>query len=76
MENQLESEPLSTSLARTLSLDVARVTEGAAVAAARLRGRGDERQADAAAVRAMRREIADLPLSGLVVIGEGERDDT
>ena len=64
-----------SNLTRTLSLDIARVTEGAAVAAARLRGRGDERQADAAAVEAMRREIADLPVAGKVVIGEGERDE-
>jgi fructose-1,6-bisphosphatase II / sedoheptulose-1,7-bisphosphatase len=59
-------------LLRTLSLDVARVTEAAAVAAARLRGRGDENQADRAAVEAMRRELAELPISGRIVIGEGE----
>ncbi len=78
MDNQLGSGFVSShgsNLTRTLSLDVVRVTEGAAVAAARLRGRGDERQADAAAVEAMRREIADLPVSGKVVIGEGERDE-
>jgi fructose-1,6-bisphosphatase II / sedoheptulose-1,7-bisphosphatase len=74
MNNQSGSGAHSTSLTRTLSLDIARVTEGAAVAAARWRGRGDERQADAAAVEAMRREIADLPVSGRVVIGEGEAD--
>lgn len=79
MENQ--SEPGSvigshgSNLTRTLSLDIARITEGAAVAAARIRGRGDERQADAAAAEAMRREIADLPVSGKVVIGEGDRDE-
>ena len=73
MENQSGSGSLSSSLTRTLSLDIARVTEGAAVAAARLRGRGDEREADAAAVQAMHREIADLPVTGRVVIGEGER---
>ncbi len=75
MENQSGSGSLSSSLTRTLSLDIARVTEGAAVAAARLRGRGDEREADAAAVHAMHRELADLPVSGKVVIGEGERDE-
>ena len=75
MENQSGSGVLSSSLTRTLSLDIARVTEGAAVAAARLRGRGDERQADAAAVQAMHRELSDLPVSGRVVIGEGERDE-
>ncbi len=61
---------------RTLSLDIARITEAAAVAAARLRGRGDEKQADRAAVEAMRRELSELPVSGHVVIGEGERDET
>jgi fructose-1,6-bisphosphatase II / sedoheptulose-1,7-bisphosphatase len=74
-KQSLTGSPLS-SLTRTLSLDIARVTEAAAVAAARLRGRGDERQADAAAVEAMHREIADLPAAGKVVIGEGEQDDT
>lgn len=61
-------------LMRTLSLDIARVTEAAAVAAAHFRGRGDEIQADVAAARAMRRELDDLPISGRVVIGEGEQD--
>jgi fructose-1,6-bisphosphatase II / sedoheptulose-1,7-bisphosphatase len=58
----------------TLSLDIARVTEAAAVAAAHFRGRGDEMQADVAAARAMRRELNDLPILGRVVIGEGEQD--
>ena len=52
-----------------------RVTERAAVAAARLRGRGDEMAADQAAVDAMRRELNRLPIDGTVVIGEGERDE-
>jgi fructose-1,6-bisphosphatase II / sedoheptulose-1,7-bisphosphatase len=64
-----------TQLSRALSLDIARVTEAAAVAAARLRGRGDEKQADSAAAEAMRRELAALPVSGRIVIGEGERDE-
>jgi fructose-1,6-bisphosphatase II / sedoheptulose-1,7-bisphosphatase len=59
-------------LMRTLSLDVARVTEAAAVAAARLRGRGDEKEADRAAAGAMRGELAGLPITGRIVIGEGE----
>lgn len=61
-------------LARILTLEVVRVTERAAVAAARLRGRGDERAADQVAVDAMRAELAKLPINGTVVIGEGERD--
>jgi fructose-1,6-bisphosphatase II / sedoheptulose-1,7-bisphosphatase len=59
-----------------LTIEIARVTEAAAVSAARLRGRGDEKAADQAAVDAMRsalNSIADM--DGLVVIGEGERDE-
>ena len=63
------------SLDRILTLELVRVTERAAVAAARLRGRGDEVAADQAAVDAMRRELNHLPIDGTVVIGEGERDE-
>src|SRR5687768_17376475 len=62
-------------LDRILTLELVRVTERAAVAAARFRGRGDERAADQAAVDAMRRELNRLPIAGTVVIGEGERDE-
>jgi fructose-1,6-bisphosphatase II / sedoheptulose-1,7-bisphosphatase len=62
-------------LDRILTLELARVTERAAVAAARFRGRGDERAADQAAVDAMRRELNQLPIDATVVIGEGERDE-
>jgi fructose-1,6-bisphosphatase II / sedoheptulose-1,7-bisphosphatase len=62
-------------LDRVLSLEIARVTERAAVAAATLRGRGDEKAADQAAVDAMRREMNTLSIVGTVVIGEGERDE-
>jgi fructose-1,6-bisphosphatase II / sedoheptulose-1,7-bisphosphatase len=60
---------------RILTLELVRVTERAAVASARLRGRGDEKAADQAAVDAMRRELNRLPIEGTVVIGEGERDE-
>jgi fructose-1,6-bisphosphatase II / sedoheptulose-1,7-bisphosphatase len=60
---------------RILTLELVRVTERAAVSAARLRGRGDEKAADQAAVDAMRRELQRLPIDGTVVIGEGERDE-
>ena len=60
---------------RILTMELARVTERAAVAAARLRGRGDEKAADQAAVDAMRTELNRLPIEGRVVIGEGERDE-
>ncbi len=60
---------------RYLSMELVRVTERAAVAAARLRGHGDEKAADQAAVDAMRRELNRLPIDGEIVIGEGERDE-
>jgi fructose-1,6-bisphosphatase II / sedoheptulose-1,7-bisphosphatase len=62
-------------LERILSLEIVRVTERAAVSAARLRGRGQEKAADQAAVDAMRRELNRLPIDGTVVIGEGELDE-
>ena len=73
--NQQLRFPKGPVLDRILTLELARVTERAAVAAARLRGRGDERAADQAAVDAMRRELNMLPIDGKVVIGEGERDE-
>ena len=60
---------------RSLSLGLARVAEQAAIASARLIGRGDEKAADQAAVNAMRTQLNLLDISGVVVIGEGERDE-
>ena len=60
---------------RNLALEVVRVTEVAAIAAARLMGRGIKDESDQAAVDAMRRELNKLPIHGTVVIGEGERDE-
>lgn len=60
---------------RMLSLGLARVSEAAAIASARLIGRGDEKAADAAAVEAMRTQLNMLDIRGTVVIGEGERDE-
>ena len=60
---------------RHLSLEMVRVTEAAAVAAARFMGRGDEKAADSAAVEAMRSEFAHIDIDGRIVIGEGERDE-
>jgi fructose-1,6-bisphosphatase II / sedoheptulose-1,7-bisphosphatase len=62
-------------LERILSIEIVRVTERAAVSAARLRGRGKEKASDQAAVDAMRRELNKLPIDGTVVIGEGELDE-
>ncbi|WP_296419604.1 class II fructose-bisphosphatase [Pseudooctadecabacter sp.] len=60
---------------RMLSLGLARVSEAAAMASATLIGRGDEKAADQAAVNAMRDQLGKLDIAGVVVIGEGERDE-
>jgi fructose-1,6-bisphosphatase II / sedoheptulose-1,7-bisphosphatase len=60
---------------RMLTLGLARVSEAAALASARLIGRGDEKAADQAAVEAMRSQLNLLDIRGTVVIGEGERDE-
>jgi fructose-1,6-bisphosphatase II / sedoheptulose-1,7-bisphosphatase len=60
---------------RNLALEAVRVTEAAALAASRLMGRGDEKAADQAAVDAMRAALNVLAIDGVVVIGEGERDE-
>ncbi|WP_299961576.1 class II fructose-bisphosphatase [uncultured Roseobacter sp.] len=60
---------------RMLSLGLARVSEAAALASARLVGNGDEKAADQAAVNAMREQLNMLDIAGVVVIGEGERDE-
>ncbi len=64
-----------TDLDRALALDIVRVTEATAVAAARWRGRGDEAAADEAAMDAMYRELARLPVEGVVVVGEGDQNE-
>lgn len=63
-------------LDRALALDIVRVTEATAVAAAIWRGRGNEAAADEAAATAMYRELARLPIEGVVVVGEGEENET
>ena len=60
---------------RLLSLGLARVSEAAALASAKLIGRGDEKAADQAAVNAMRDQLNLLDIAGVVVICEGERDE-
>ncbi len=66
---------MTQTLDRGLVLDTVRVTEAAAIAAWRLVGRGDEMEADQAAVDAMRNALNDLDIDGEIVIGEGERDE-
>ncbi|MGE0870274.1 MAG: class II fructose-bisphosphatase [Kofleriaceae bacterium] len=60
---------------RNLALEVVRITEAAALASARLMGRGDRKHADHVAVEAMRRAFDSMDIRGTVVIGEGERDE-
>jgi fructose-1,6-bisphosphatase II len=60
---------------RNLALELVRVTEAAALAAARLVGRGDKEAADQAAVDAMRNVLDSVSMDGVVVIGEGEKDE-
>ena len=66
---------MSQALDRVFALEAVRVTEAAAISAARQIGRGDEYAADQAAVEAMRKAFNQLPIDGTVVIGEGERDE-
>jgi fructose-1,6-bisphosphatase II len=60
---------------RNLALELVRVTEAAAMAAGRWVGRGDKNGGDGAAVDAMRALIGTVSMSGVVVIGEGEKDE-
>ena len=60
---------------RNLALELVRVTEAGALAASRWVGRGDKEGADGAAVDAMRVVLSTVPMDGVVVIGEGEKDD-
>src|SRR5512141_1410353 len=60
---------------RNLALELARVTEAAALAAGRFMGRGDKEAADGAAVNAMRVVLQSVDMNGIIVIGEGEKDN-
>ncbi|MBI3745546.1 MAG: fructose-bisphosphatase class II, partial [Chloroflexi bacterium] len=57
-----------------LALEMVRVTEAAAIASARLMGRGDRMEADRLATEAMRAAMDEIEMAGTIVIGEGERD--
>jgi fructose-1,6-bisphosphatase II len=69
------AEPASAPPDRNLALELVRVTEAAALAAARMVGRGDKEGADQAAVDAMRAMLESVSMDGVVVIGEGEKDN-
>src|SRR5581483_3203825 len=66
---------LGTPIDRNLALELVRVTEGAAMAAARHMGRNNKEEADGAAVDSMRRSLGYVDMDGVVVIGEGEKDE-
>ena len=66
---------LSSRLDRNLALDLVRATEAAAMAAARWMGRGNKEAADQAAVDALRTTLGSMDMDGVVVIGEGEKDE-
>jgi len=68
------SRDLGTPIDRNLALELVRVTEGAAMAAARYMGRNNKEEADRAAVDSMRRSLGFVDMDGVVVIGEGEKD--
>src|SRR5271170_3334256 len=65
----------SAKMEMQLALELARVVEEAAVAAAGTMGKGDPNESDHAAVQAMRRAFEEVPIAGTIVIGEGERDE-
>jgi len=71
----LSSPPGNVRPDRNLALELVRVTEAAALAAARMVGRGDKEGADQAAVDAMRAVLDSIAMDGVVVIGEGEKDE-
>ncbi|MBD8064927.1 class II fructose-bisphosphatase [Devosia sp. PTR5] len=70
--SKIETEKTPANLHRTLTLEMVRVTESAAIAAAQWRGKGNEQAADGAAVQMMMRELARVGINGRIVIGEGE----
>ncbi len=69
------SDPAANTIGRNLALELVRVTEAAALQAARWMGRGDKNHSDKAAVDAMRRTLNSIDMAGVVVIGEGEKDE-
>ena len=71
----MQTERMREDLDRNLALELVRVTEAAALAAGRWVGRGDKEGGDGAAVDAMRKLINSISMRGVVVIGEGEKDN-
>jgi fructose-1,6-bisphosphatase II / sedoheptulose-1,7-bisphosphatase len=73
--SKVESDKSPANLHRSLTLELVRVTERAAIAAAEWRGKGNEQAADEAAVKAMKAELDSVAISGRIVIGEGEEHE-
>jgi fructose-1,6-bisphosphatase II / sedoheptulose-1,7-bisphosphatase len=73
--SKVEGDRIPANLHRSLTLELVRVTERAAIAAAEWRGKGDEQAADEAAVKAMKAELDRVSISGRIVIGEGEANE-
>src|ERR1035437_934603 len=71
--NEISADP-GTPIARNLARELVRVTEGAAMSAARFMGRDDKIAADRAAVESMRRSLSHVDMAGVVKIGEEEKD--
>src|SRR5215469_6057758 len=75
MQSQANGFERSSTRERNLGMELVRVTEAAAYAAGRFMGRGDKEAVDQAAVDAMRNALDGVDMHGLVVIGEGEKDE-
>ncbi|MGH7685221.1 MAG: class II fructose-bisphosphatase [Candidatus Dormibacteria bacterium] len=75
VQQRTQRRELGTPIDRNLALELVRVTEGAAMAAAPYMGRNQKEAADAAAVNSMRSSLGFVDMDGLVVIGEGEKDE-
>ena len=73
--SKVEGDKGAANLHRSLALELVRVTEAAAMAAAEWRGKGNEKAADDAAVQAMKSELDTIAIDGRIVIGEGEEDE-
>ena len=73
--SKVEGDRSPANLHRNLTLELVRVTERAAIAAAEWRGKGNEQAADEAAVKAMKSELDTVAISGRIVIGEGEEHE-
>src|SRR5471030_2770008 len=75
VKGKMVREKVSVSLERNIAMELVRVTEIGAINGARWMGLGDKNAADDAAVRGMREAMTSVDMDGIVVIGEGEKDE-